>query len=117
MVPAIRSAPAPNAPSGPGNQRSDSDLDDYELQDNPTSSRMPEFHLPLSDLDVALAENLIPGLGRQQWHSNQGKVLISPKIGTYFPHCISSISDVLARISTNTRPYFRTCIRGCISVF
>ena len=47
----------------------------------------------------------------------KGKVLISPKIGTYFPHCISSISDVLARISTNTRPYFRTCIRGCISVF
>ena len=47
-----------------------------------------------------------------------GKVLISPKIGTYFPHCISSsISDVLARISTNTRPCIRTCIRGCISVF
>ena len=47
----------------------------------------------------------------------KGKVLISPKIGTYFPHCISSISGVLARISTNTRPCIRTCIRGCISVF
>ena len=46
-----------------------------------------------------------------------GKVLISPKIGTYFPHCISSISGVLARISTNTRPCIKTCIRGCISVF
>ena len=62
MVPTIRSAPAANAPSGPGNQRSDSDLDDYELQDNHTASRTPEFHPPLSDLDVALAENLIPGL-------------------------------------------------------
>ena len=47
----------------------------------------------------------------------RGKVLISPKIGTYFPHCVSSISGVLARISTNTRPCISAFISGCISVF
>ena len=71
MVPTIRSAPAANAPSGTGNQRSDSDLDDYELQDNLASFRSPEFHPPVFDLDVALAENMIPGLedSTQHWHS------------------------------------------------
>ena len=47
----------------------------------------------------------------------RGEVLISPQNGTYFPHCISVYSRVLGCISTNTRPCFRTCIRGCISVY
>ena len=58
MVPTIRSAPATNAPTELANQRSDSDLDDYELQDNLTSSRPTEFHPPLSDHDVSVAEKL-----------------------------------------------------------
>ena len=62
MVPTSRSAPAANTPSGTGYQRPDSDLDDYEMEDNLASFRSPDFHPPLFDLDVALSENKIPGL-------------------------------------------------------
>ena len=41
------------------------------------------------------------------------KYLFPPKSGLISP----TVLAVLARISTNTRPCIRTCIRGCISVF
>ena len=61
MVPTSRSAPAANTPSGTGYQRPGSDLDDYEMEDNPASSRSPDFHPPHFDLGVALSENKISG--------------------------------------------------------
>ena len=63
MVPTIRSAPAVNTLPEPANIEHDSDLDEYHPKDNLESYRASEFQPPLSDLDVLIADNMVPAPG------------------------------------------------------
>ena len=59
MVPTIRPAHAANTLPEPMSNDNDSDLDDYQQEDNQESQRGSEFQPPLSDNDVFIAESLV----------------------------------------------------------
>ena len=59
MVPTIRPAHAANTLPEPMSNDNDSDLDEYQQEDNQESQRGSEFQPPLSDNDVFIAESLV----------------------------------------------------------
>ena len=60
MVSTIRAPSAANTHPEPANNEHDSDLDAYHPKDNTDSQRSAEFQPPLSDLDVLIAESMVP---------------------------------------------------------
>ena len=75
MVSTIRAPSAANTHPEPANNEHDSDLDEYHQKDNADSQRSAEFQSPLSDLDVLIAESMVPtpasNMGTASSHSVQ----------------------------------------------
>ena len=82
MVSSFRAPPAAMTHPEPNNQDPVSDLDDYEPKDNNVSQLDADFQPPLSDMDVLIAEGLVPA---QNCNRNAQLLSLRPWLHQHLP--------------------------------